>query len=260
GTGFLAGEPEESPAVEVLPENVVYALFTSGSTGRPKGVQVPHGALANLLATIAEQPGFGEEDVLLSVSTLSFDIATLEILLPLSTGGKVVVAGREVVTDGALLAAEIERSGATVLQATPTTWRMLQESGWRGARGLKAMTGGEALARGLAQKLTERGAFLWNLYGPTETTIYSTRHRVEETRGPVPIGHAVDNTSLHVVDGSCAPVPLGVAGELLIGGAGVARGYLGRSDLTAERFVPDPFAGPGEAGARLYRTGDLARR
>jgi amino acid adenylation domain-containing protein len=260
GAGFLAGEPEESPAVEVHPGNVVYALFTSGSTGRPKGVQIPHGALINLLSTIAERPGFGEEDVLLSVSSLSFDIATLEILLPLSTGGQVVVAGREVVTDGVLLAAEIESSGATVLQATPATWRMLEESGWRGAAGLKAMTGGETLARGLAQKLTERAASLWNLYGPTETTIYSTRHQVAESRGPVPIGRALGNTTLHVVDGWFAPVPLGVVGELLIGGAGVARGYLGRPDLTAERFVPDPFAGSATAGARVYRTGDLARR
>ncbi|MEA2558558.1 MAG: hypothetical protein QOH06_62 [Acidobacteriota bacterium] len=242
----------EAPAVPALPESLAYTIFTSGSTGRPKGVQVPHRALASFLASMAER--LREDDVLLAVTTLSFDIAALEILLPLTVGARVVLASREVAADGALLAVEIERSGATVLQATPSTWQMLIESGWSGSPGLTAFCGGEALPRELARSLLDRTSALWNLYGPTETTVWSSAYRVDRT---VSIGRPLANESIHLVDRRLQPVPVGVTGELLIGGSGVARGYSGRPDLTAERFAPDPF---GEPGARLYRTGDLARR
>ncbi|HWM94490.1 MAG TPA: amino acid adenylation domain-containing protein [Thermoanaerobaculia bacterium] len=244
------GEPEHAPDVPVLPESLAYTIFTSGSTGRPKGVQVPHAALANFLAAMPLRP----DDVLLAVTTLSFDIAALEILLPLTRGARVVMASRETAADGALLAAEIERSGATVLQATPATWRMLIESGWPGSPDLTALCGGEALPRELARSLLDRTAVLWNLYGPTETTVWSAVHRVEDADRAIPVGRPIANTSIHLVDREMQPVPVGVTGELLIGGAGVARGYRGRPDLTAERFLP------GKSGAPLYRTGDLARR
>ncbi|HVG10753.1 MAG TPA: amino acid adenylation domain-containing protein [Thermoanaerobaculia bacterium] len=247
--GQHLGEPLSAP---VLPESLAYTIFTSGSTGRPKGVQVPHRALASFLASMAGR--LREDDVLLAVTTLSFDIAALEILLPLIVGARVVVASREVAADGALLAAEIARSGATVLQATPSTWQMLIESGWSGSPGLTALCGGEALPRELARGLLDRTSALWNLYGPTETTVWSSACRVDRT---VSIGRPLANESIHLVDRRLQPLPIGVEGELLIGGAGLARGYSGRPDLTAERFLPNPF---GEPGARLYRTGDLARR
>jgi amino acid adenylation domain-containing protein len=235
-------------------EGLAYTIFTSGSTGRPKGVQVPHRALVNFLLAMAERPGLKPSDTLLAVTTLSFDIAALELLLPLTVGARVVMADRETASDGTRLAAEIDRAGATVLQATPATWRMLIESGWKGSPGLTALCGGEALPRELARELLQRTAAVWNLYGPTETTVWSTVHRVEEAERAIPIGRPIANTVIHLVDRDLQPVPIGVTGELLIGGAGVARGYAGRPDLTAERFVPGPH------GERLYRTGDLARR
>jgi non-ribosomal peptide synthetase component F len=189
------------------------------------------------------------------VTTLSFDIAGLELYLPLLAGGRVVLASRETAADGRLLAAKLQRSGATVLQATPATWRMLLEGGWGGDRRLRALCGGEALPEELATKLLPRVGSLWNLYGPTETTIWSSVAKVREGE-PVRVGPPLANTRFYVVDRSFQPVPVGVPGELLIGGDGLARGYLGRPEQTAERFVPDPF---GSAGGRLYRTGDLMR-
>ncbi len=251
------GSGENEPGLPVPPDSLAYTIFTSGSTGRPKGVQVTHGAVVNFLRAMATWPGLGARDTLLSVTTLSFDIAALEIFLPLATGARVALAGRETVADGARLAAELERSGATAMQATPATWRLLLEAGWEGTPGLQALCGGEALPRELAQRLVERAAAVWNLYGPTETTIWSAVERVRATDRTVPIGLPIANTRLHVVDRSFAPLPVGVPGELVIGGAGLARGYRGRPDLTAERFVPDPFE---EDGVRLYRTGDRARR
>ncbi|HEX3131568.1 MAG TPA: amino acid adenylation domain-containing protein [Thermoanaerobaculia bacterium] len=235
-------------------EGLAYTLFTSGSTGRPKGVQVPHRALVNFLLSMAERPGLKSNDILLAVTTLSFDIAALELLLPLIVGAQVVIADRETAADGARLATEIERVGATVLQATPATWRMLIDSGWTGSPNLTALCGGETLPRELARDLLERTAAVWNLYGPTETTVWSVIHRVEDAERPIPIGRPIANTSIYLVDRNFQLVPLGVPGELLIGGAGIAQGYFDRQDLTAERFLPGPD------GGRLYRTGDLARR
>jgi acyl-coenzyme A synthetase/AMP-(fatty) acid ligase len=196
--------------------------------------------------------------VLLAVTTPAFDIAALELLLPLLAGGRVEIASREVAADPALLAAAIDRTRPAALQATPATWRMLLDAGWPGDPGLLALCGGEALPADLASRLLPRVRALWNLYGPTETTVWSAARPVEEARRAAAIGGPIANTRLHVLGAHGEELPLGVPGELLIGGAGVARGYLGRPDLTAERFRPDPFAA--EPGARAYLTGDLVRR
>jgi amino acid adenylation domain-containing protein len=246
-----------TPDVHTDADDLAYVIYTSGSTGRPKGVMVPHRGVANFLASMSRAPGIGEADVLVAVTSLSFDIAVLELLLPLAAGARTVVATREEAVDAGRLARLLDTSGATMMQATPATWRMLLQSGWAGRPELAILSGGEALAPELARELLPRGRALWNLYGPTETTIWST---VEPVREPerVSLGQGIANTRLYVLDAHLRPCPLGVPGELFIGGDGVVRGYLRRPGLTAERFVPDPFAT--EAGARLYRTGDLVRR
>lgn len=244
-------------AVEVAPSNLAYMIYTSGSTGKPKGVQVPHGALTNFLRSMRRILSFTENDALLAVTTLSFDIAGLELFLPLIAGGRVELVGRDVAIDGARLAAKLVETAATVLQATPATWRLLLDGGWAGDPELTMICGGEALPRPLADRLLDKGKVLWNLYGPTETTIWSSAAKVEPGSGSVSIGRPIDNTRMYVLDARFRPVPVGVAGELYIGGDGLARGYLGRPSLTAERFVPDPFSK--RPGDRLYQTGDLAR-
>ncbi|HEV7517054.1 MAG TPA: amino acid adenylation domain-containing protein, partial [Thermoanaerobaculia bacterium] len=243
---------------------LAYVLYTSGSTGRPKGVGVSHRALVNFLGSMRQTLGFAPGERILAVTSLAFDIAALEIFLPLTTGGRVELASRAEAADGVLLAARLRASGAGVLQATPATWRMLLDAGWTGEPGLRAVCGGEALPRDLAASLAGRTRELWNLYGPTETTVWSAAARIRpDETGPVSIGRPIADTRIYLLDRELQAVPLGVLGELWIGGAGVARGYLGRPDLTAERFLPDPLAStpgePGEPGDRLYRTGDLAR-
>ncbi|HZF14077.1 MAG TPA: amino acid adenylation domain-containing protein, partial [Thermoanaerobaculia bacterium] len=240
---------------------LAYVLYTSGSTGRPKGVGVAHRSLVNFLAAMRQAPGFAPGERLLAVTTVAFDIAALEIFLPLSTGGVVELAGPEEAADGGLLAARLRASGAAVLQATPATWRLLLDTGWTGDPRLRALCGGEALPRDLAASLAGRTGELWNLYGPTETTVWSAAVRIRpDATGPVSIGRPIANTQIDLLDRELQTVPRGVPGEIWIGGAGLARGYLGRPDLTAERFVPDPRAAErGEPGGRLYRTGDLAR-
>jgi amino acid adenylation domain-containing protein len=235
--------------------NLAYVIYTSGSTGRPKGVQIPHHAVVNFLRTMAQEPGLDSGDVLVSVTTLSFDISGLEVYLPLMVGARVVVATREDVTDGRQLQGLLESEGATVMQATPATWRLLVEAGWTGP-GLKILCGGEALPQELAAQLVERGAELWNLYGPTETTIWSTAEKLGTGNGNVTIGRPIANTQTYVLDRNLQPLPVGVPGELYIAGDGLSRGYRQRPDLTAERFLPNPF---GPSGSRMYRTGDLAR-
>lgn len=252
----IAAAGSTAPPCAAGPDDLAYVIFTSGSTGRPKGVQIPHRALVNFLTTMAERPGLGDADVLVAVTTLSFDIAGLELYLPLAAGGRVVVAPQAVAADPRALAALIDASCATVVQATPTTWRMLVDSGWPGRPGLKALCGGEALPRILAEQLVERGLELWNMYGPTETTIWSTVSRVHAGE-PLTIGRPIANTSLYILDDGLQPVPVGVPGELHIGGDGVAHGYLNRPELTAERFIPNSFDPRGDA--RMYKTGDLAR-
>ncbi|MFE2175305.1 amino acid adenylation domain-containing protein [Kitasatospora sp. NPDC059462] len=252
----LATEPAGDPGAPVDEDDLAYVIYTSGSTGRPKGVQVPHRALTNFLHAMGERPGLAADDTLLAVTTHSFDISLLELLLPLVRGARVVVAERSSAADGERLSRLLAASGASVMQATPSTWRMLLDAGWRGAPGLKVLAGGEALPEDLARRLLAGGVELWNMYGPTETTIWSAVAEVGE--GPVSIGAPIANTELHVLDERGRLVPPGVPGELTIGGAGLARGYLGRPELTAERFVRHPF--DPDPAARLYRTGDLVRR
>lgn len=246
------------PDVAVDPECLAYLLYTSGSTGRPKGVEISHRSMVNFLESMRATPGLAADDVIAGLTTLSFDIAGLELWLPLLVGARVVVVPHDIASDGAALARLLDEEGVSVLQATPITWRLLLAASWQGRPDLRAWCGGEALTTDLADALRPRVAELWNLYGPTEATIWSTLAPVsgDEGRAVVPIGRPIANTSVWVVDEQLRPVPIGVAGELCIGGAGVARGYRDRPGLTADRFPPDPF---GPAGARLYRTGDQAR-
>jgi amino acid adenylation domain-containing protein len=251
----IRGERTENLDIAVTNENLAYVIYTSGSTGRPKGVQVSHAALANFLLSMRERPGISPSDVLLSVTTLSFDIAGLEFYLPLIVGARLVVARRQDAVDGVTLSRLMSQHGATVMQATPVTWRLLIESGWKGNKKLRIFCGGEALSRDLANQLLERSAELWNLYGPTETTIWSSIKCVSSSVEEMTIGKPIANTQIYILDRQMRAVPVGVAGELHIGGKGVARGYLNRPDLTAEKFVPDPY----REGQRLYKTGDMAR-
>jgi len=240
--------------VAIDAESLAYVIYTSGSTGRPKGVAIEHGALMNLLRSMQREPGLTADDVLVAVTTLSFDIAGLELLLPLLTGARLVIATDDEVIDGNLLRSLLQRTHATVLQATPSTWRMLIDAGWTHETPLKALCGGEALPRELADKLLDRAAEVWNVYGPTETTIWSSATRVTRGTGTLRIGPPIANTQFYVLDKWRQPVPIGVAGELYIGGDGLARGYWNRPELTAEKFVANPF-GPG----RIYAAGDVAR-
>jgi amino acid adenylation domain-containing protein len=238
------------------PEDIAYVIYTSGSTGRPKGVAVPHRALVNFLTSMRREPGFGPDDTMLALTTVSFDIAALELFLPLIAGGRVELVPDDVAKDGLKLRRHLEGSGATVVQATPSGWKMLLAAGWRGERTVTALCGGEALDQDTADMLAAGTAAAWNLYGPTETTIWSTLERLHPGQ-PVTIGRAIANTQLLVLDERRELVPIGVPGELYIGGDGVANGYLGRPDLTAERFVANPF--DPSLSARLYRTGDVVR-
>ena len=255
----------EATAPDALsPGALSYVTYTSGSTGRPKGVCVSHDSVSNFLAAMAERPGLTADDVLVAVTTLSFDISVLELLLPLVTGARVVIASRETAADGEALARLLDHSGATVLQATPATWRVLLRSGWRGNRALKALCGGEALSPELAVELLARVGSLWNLYGPTEATVWATVEAVEAGNigQSVAIGRPISNLRAYVLDAQSEPVPIGVPGELWLGGTGVAHGYWRRDELTAERFLPDPFVdapAADDVAARMYRTGDLAR-
>jgi amino acid adenylation domain-containing protein len=246
-----------SLALRAREEDLAYVLYTSGSTGRPKGVEVTHRSVVNFMRTMGPRLGLGPSDGLLAVTTLSFDIAALELFLPLTVGARVIVLSREAAADGPRLLAELSRPEVTAMQATPATWQLLLESGWQPGKALKVFCGGEALPRALADRLVERSAEVFNLYGPTETTIWSTLARLAPSTGPVSIGGPIGNTQVYLLDARLRLVPPGCTGELYIGGDGLARGYRGRPALTAERFVPDPFSG--ERGARLYRTGDLAR-
>ncbi len=225
-----------APALTTGPADLAYILYTSGSTGRPKGVAIPHSALTNLLLSIRETTGFGAADSLLAVTTVSFDIAGLELYLPLVAGGRVVVCDSGTAADGAALAVRIEESGATWMQATPTSWRMLRDAGWTGAPQLNVLCGGEELPLDLAEFLSSRVASLRNVYGPTETTIWSTAGVVEPASG-IDIGVPLDNTQLYVLDPQGRSVEPSFPGELWIGGEGLAVGYWDRPELTEERFV-----------------------
>ena len=252
----------DNPTPLVPLDQRAYVLYTSGSTGKPKGVQISHRALANFLASMRQTPGLSGSDRLLAVTTLSFDIAALELFLPLIVGARLVIASRDVASDGTPLAEQLVRQQITAMQATPATWRLLLAAGWQGDRSLRIFCGGEALDTVLANQLLPRSQTLWNLYGPTETTIWSTCYPVQSTQNSklktqnssIPIGRPIANTQLYVLDTDLHLVPPGLPGELHIGGAGLAWGYLHRPDLTAEKFIPNSFG-----AGRLYKTGDRVR-
>jgi amino acid adenylation domain-containing protein len=254
---FLAQHPYDDPVPLSGPADLAYVIYTSGSTGRPKGVMVEHRSVVNFLVSMQREPGIQASDRFVAVTTLSFDIAGLELYGPLTCGGTVVLATRKAALDGRALAALLEGSRASLLQATPATWRLLLDSGWRGLPGLKMLCGGEALPRELAERLLALPGELWNLYGPTETTIWSTVTRVVDVTRPITIGRPIANTQIYVLEPSGQPAPVGVGGELCIGGDGLARGYLNRDELTAEKFAHIEL--PGIGRTRVYRTGDIVR-
>nr|WP_281367699.1 non-ribosomal peptide synthetase [Pseudomonas gingeri] len=248
----------DAPLVNLAqPQNLAYVIYTSGSTGKPKGVAVSHGALVNFLFSMAEQPGIEPSDRVLALTSLSFDIAGLELYLTLMRGAALVLLRQQENKDPQALLAVIEQRAVNVIQATPSTWRMLLDSAPpRAFAGCRILCGGEALGAELAQRLIEQAGHVWNVYGPTETTIWSARHYLTAS-DDIWLGRPIANTRLHILSDDFDVLPPGARGELLIGGQGLARGYHQRPGLTAERFIPDPFDPQG--GGRLYRTGDLTR-
>ncbi len=257
--GAIAEQPATNPPRQGLgPDPLAYVIYTSGSTGEPKGVMVEHASVVNLLRCMQRRLTMVPLDRLLAVTTLSFDIAALEIYLPLVSGAQLVLTSREVAADAGRLIEELDDREITVLQATPATWRMLISSGWRGRPTLRALCGGEALPTDLAGEIRNRTGALWNVYGPTETTIWSCAQEIcaAESRGQATeaIGRPIDNTQLYILNSALQPLPIGAVGEIHIGGAGVARGYLNLQTFTAERFIANPFG-----RGRVYKTGDLGR-
>jgi len=236
------------------PDDLAYVIYTSGSTGKPKGVEITQRSLVNLLSAMTLRPGLLQDDVLLAVTTVSFDIATLELFLPLLVGARMVLATEEDVTDGMRLKQLIERYGITVMQATPASWRLLLDVAFRSRPGFKMLIGGEGVPRDLANRLLEGGGELWNMYGPTETTIWSSCARMELGNDAITVGGPIANTKFYILDGNEVPVPVGVPGILYIGGDGVARCYHNMPQLTAEKFIANRFG-----DGRIYQTGDLAR-
>lgn len=257
GQAVAAGSERLGPVSPLTSGNLAYVMYTSGSTGSPKGVMVSHRNVVNVLTSILEKVPLKERDVVPSLATFCFDISVAEVFLPLSVGAKVVMIDRETAMDGRRLSRRLDETGATFIQPTPATYRLLLEAGWQPKPGLTMVSTGDRLTADLANQLAGRGPVLWNLYGPTETAIWSTGTRIEKPGDPITIGRPLANTRTYILDDRMRSVPPGADGELFIGGDGVTRGYLGRPDLTAERFVPDRFSGA--PGARLYRTGDLAR-
>jgi amino acid adenylation domain-containing protein/thioester reductase-like protein len=260
----ISEQSTDNPDSRVTAKNLAYVIYTSGSTGKPKGVQIEHGSVVNLLNSVRQKPGLSKQDILLAVATISFDIAAPDMYLPLIVGACIVLVSREVATDPAQLSKTLANSGATFMQATPATWRMLLATGWQGNKQLKIICTGEALNRDLANRLLERVNSLWNMYGPTETTVWSTVYKVEPSNSRILIGRPIANTQIYLLDpllrrqeDTIKLVPTGMPGELYIGGLGLARGYLNRPELNQEKFIPNPLSK--EPGDRLYRTGDLAR-
>ena len=252
----IDAEPAESPELAVQSDRLAYVIYTSGSTGMPKGVEITHRNVVNLLSAMIAEPGLAGADTMLAVTTIAFDIAALELLAPLWVGGRVAIAPRSVTIDGNALRSELARTGATVMQATPATWNMLLQSGFQSWPGFKMLCGGEALPQDLARDLLAGGGELWNMYGPTETTIWSAATQVRADAA-IALGKPIANTGFYLLDSALQPVPVGVPGELCISGEGVARGYFRQPQRTAAQFVVNSFD---DRSATLYRTGDLARR
>lgn len=253
----IESHSREDLNIEIAPQQSAYVIYTSGSTGKPKGVQIPHLALTNFLCSMQAEPGIGPADTLAGVTTLSFDIAALELYLPLIAGAHLLVVGQRDSTDGKRLADIIAKHKVTVLQATPERWRLMIEAGWNGSRNLKILCGGEAMPASLANALVPRGAEVWNLYGPTETTIWSTSKKISDPEEQITIGRPIANTQIYILDRQMNSVPIGVLGDLYIGGDGLALGYLDRAELTAEKFVDVSISGA--ESRRLYNTGDQAK-
>ncbi|MDH5597132.1 MAG: amino acid adenylation domain-containing protein [Candidatus Peregrinibacteria bacterium] len=249
--------PETNTEQTVSTEQLAYVIYTSGSTGHPKGVQVTHANVVNFIHSVSSRPGFSADDALLAITTISFDIHVLELFLPLYCGGKVVIASQHDCQDGRLLLQLIRERNISVMQATPATWWMMIQAGWEEALPLKAISGGEKLTEELASALFPRVQKLWNLYGPTETTVWSAGAEITYKNEPITIQQVVNNTELYILDSSMELVPIGVSGELFIGGLGVTQGYLNRPELTEKNFIENPFEG--FEGKKIYRTGDLAR-
>ncbi|MEB3282827.1 MAG: amino acid adenylation domain-containing protein [Lyngbya sp.] len=260
----IAQQSSENIDSQISPQNLAYVIYTSGSTGQPKGVEICHESLTNFLIAMRQKPGLLLEDIVFSVTTLSFDIAALELYLPIIVGARLIIISREIATDGVALREKLNIFNPTLMQATPATWRMLIAAGWTGSKNIKILCGGEALDHHLAQQLLQNSEQVWNLYGPTETTIWSAIYQLDlsciypEKSTYVSIGRPLANTQFYVLDSHLQPVPIGVQGELYIAGLGVARGYLNRPQLTAEKFIPNPFS-KNKTQERLYKTGDLVR-
>jgi amino acid adenylation domain-containing protein len=257
----IATKSTATPLVNSTPDQIAYSIYTSGSTGKPKGVEAVHRGVVNFIISMQQQPGMVETDILLSGTTFSFDMAVLEIFLPISVGATLVLISREDAMDGHQLATAIDRWNITMMQATPATWRLLLETDWSGDTTgkpkLKILTGAEPISLELVTKLRAKGASVWNLYGPTEATVWSTVYQVRGDESRVPIGKPIANTDVYILDSHLQPVPIGITGELYIGGAGLAKGYWQKPELTAEKFIPHPFNA--DPTARIYQTGDLAR-
>ena len=253
---------DENPLdIENSAQSTCYVIYTSGSTGKPKGVEVPHGAVVNFLYSMAEKPGFGPDDNVLAVTTLSFDIAVLELYLPLIVGGTTVIASKETTTDGQRIVDAINENRITVFQSTPASLRLMIAAGWCGHDGLKVLCGGEPMPTDLVGPLLERCAELWNMYGPTETTVWSSAFQITDANAKILIGKPIANTQIYILDPQHQPVPVGGEGEIFIGGAGVTLGYLHQNEMTQERFVHNPYFNPfiEYCNHRLYRTGDIGR-
>lgn len=255
-------ESGENTNFKVTPETIAYLIYTSGSTGKPKGVQIQQRALVNFISSMAKEPGITSDDIMLAVTTISFDIAGLEMYLPITYGASIFVASHETSMNPDLLIQRIEDTGATILQATPVTFRMLNSAEWSGSKKLKILCGGEAMPKELAYDLIKKCKELWNMYGPTETTVWSTVEKVIlndlDRIGYINLGKPIDNTLIYVLNPEFQPVPVGYPGELFIGGDGLAKGYFNLPEMTRERFLPDPFSGI--PGTRMYRTGDLVQQ
>jgi len=252
----ISGLPISNPECNVTPDDLAYVIYTSGSTGKPKGVQVQHRAVVNYLSSMQTTPGITADDTILAITTISFDISVTELFLPLIVGAKTHILSKSILSDGNLLLQALRSSRSTIMQATPTTWQMLISSGWDTTTNLKVICGGEALPEGLAQMILARTGILWNFYGPTETTVWSTCYKMTASESEVLIGQPIANTTTYILDQKMNPTPIGVPGELFIGGAGVTKGYLKRPGLTQQTFIVDQFSD--DKNALLYKTGDMA--
>ncbi len=251
----LNQQPAENLSTVVSPGSLAYIIHTSGSTGKPKGVMVEHRSVVNLLMAMAERIDFNACSSFLSVTTYSFDICYLEVFMPLVFGAKLFIVPRHVSADGFLLQNSLSKFSPTHMQATPSTWQMLVSSDWQNSGEMKMLIGGEAVKEEIKESLTRLGN-VWNVYGPTETTIWSATQKLEQGEKIV-IGSPIDNTQIYILDRNNNLAGIGLPGEICIAGIGLARGYLNRPDLTAERFVINPLADAG--GAIMYRTGDLGK-